>query len=328
MTDRESKIKRLEAALASPATPVQFRKSMQEKLHELKEQDDKETKRLAEKKSKVRIQGGRKIKKKAKQRKITGAKRFVKPNRPKAPKVKAKLPKSVKSFNRGRGASDVARDKQRLAKKPGKRTSAEGNTYYENRSNRSDVSKTHRLEKGGYATGGDLSAPEREELKSLIEYKHSLRGSKTFDWREGKDPKKKRYDELLERYGNSSAFEKEIGIYEKGGSLYKEGGGVPSDTLGLKKSDYPSLSESDFKDWIEEAGHIYEYYGFRHLRDLFIPMATGDEWRGNKDEAKLKIDLVKKYQDKEPVSKGGSLYKEGGEFYNQGGSCGCPHSKQ
>lgn len=36
-------------------------------------------------------------------------------------------------------------DKERKAKKPGKRVSADGNTYYEYRSNRADKNKKKRL---------------------------------------------------------------------------------------------------------------------------------------------------------------------------------------
>lgn len=66
---------------------------------------------------------------------------------------------SVKKFNSGRATSDIVRDKQRRADAPGKRTSGDGNTYYEKRPNRSDVSKKDRLEKGGslYKDGGKVS---------------------------------------------------------------------------------------------------------------------------------------------------------------------------
>jgi hypothetical protein len=43
----------------------------------------------------------------------------------------------------------IAMDKQRKAEKPGKRESAEGNTYYENRPNHADEDRRIKLEKGG-----------------------------------------------------------------------------------------------------------------------------------------------------------------------------------
>lgn len=50
-------------------------------------------------------------------------------------------------------------DKQRKAKHPGKRTSSEGNIFYEYRTNRSDKNRTTRLKKGGIlkAIGKDLT---------------------------------------------------------------------------------------------------------------------------------------------------------------------------
>jgi len=42
-------------------------------------------------------------------------------------------------------ARSIKQDKQRLAKKPGKRKSKNGKTYYESRPNRSDKNKRKRL---------------------------------------------------------------------------------------------------------------------------------------------------------------------------------------
>lgn len=49
----------------------------------------------------------------------------------------AKAKKNAKKAS----SRSIKADKQRSAMKPGKRTSAEGNTYYESRGNRSDKNK-------------------------------------------------------------------------------------------------------------------------------------------------------------------------------------------
>lgn len=49
--------------------------------------------------------------------------------------------KKTKRKNPQTGKTDVYADKQHKAKKPGKRISATGKTYYERRANRSDIGK-------------------------------------------------------------------------------------------------------------------------------------------------------------------------------------------
>ena len=58
--------------------------------------------------------------------------------------------KPIRQVKRGKVESgnhkrSTARDRKLTAKKPGKRVSASGRTYYERRVNRSDVSKKKRL---------------------------------------------------------------------------------------------------------------------------------------------------------------------------------------
>lgn len=63
----------------------------------------------------------------------------------------AGLSKDQKSFNRGRSKDEIQTDSRVKALPAGKRISADGNVYYENRPNRSDVSTKRKpyLEKGG-----------------------------------------------------------------------------------------------------------------------------------------------------------------------------------
>lgn len=68
-------------------------------------------------------------------------------------KVSAATKKEMKRHKQGRSKSDLARDAKRSALKGGKRISAEGNVYYENRPNRSDVNPRTRFEKGGSVEG-------------------------------------------------------------------------------------------------------------------------------------------------------------------------------
>jgi len=65
--------------------------------------------------------------------------------------------KKVVSFNKGRSAGSLERDSKKPALHPGKRISADGNVYYENRPDHSDISsKRPFLEDGGemYGRGG------------------------------------------------------------------------------------------------------------------------------------------------------------------------------
>lgn len=140
--------------------------SLKEKLKEMDANEKSEAHRQAVKKTKIRKSiTGKKIKKRVKNKvKVKGKKKLkqvsvssaVKKGRRKARTIK--LPSTVKKFNRGRDAGDLERDRQRQAMAPGKRTSAEGNIYYEARSNRADRSKRLKLWKGGkmYEDGGGI----------------------------------------------------------------------------------------------------------------------------------------------------------------------------
>lgn len=91
------------------------------------------------------------------------------------------LPKEIRDFNKGRKKHDVQLDADRPALPPGKRISASGNVYWENRADESDVSrkKYPYLENGGYmAKGGQFpakglkfSTPEIMVLKAVYSNK-------------------------------------------------------------------------------------------------------------------------------------------------------------
>lgn len=61
-------------------------------------------------------------------------------------------------------------DKKRKAKHPGKRTSASGNTYFENRLNRADLNRTLKLKKGGILKG------LKKDLNKNVSFKQILKG--------------------------------------------------------------------------------------------------------------------------------------------------------
>jgi Fe-S cluster biosynthesis and repair protein YggX len=67
--------------------------------------------------------------------------------------ILARAPKAVQAFNQGRSEADIQRDKQRTAKKPGKKVSATGNTYYESRPSHTDANRKVRLAAGGAVSG-------------------------------------------------------------------------------------------------------------------------------------------------------------------------------
>jgi hypothetical protein len=84
----------------------------------------------------------KKIVKKSAPKKVV-AKKIVKKSAPKKVVAKKIVKKSApkKAVKRQTGTSNIALDKLRKAKPAGKRTSAEGNVYYEYRANRSDAGK-------------------------------------------------------------------------------------------------------------------------------------------------------------------------------------------
>lgn len=68
--------------------------------------------------------------------------------------------------------------------------------------------------------GGEISDDELNELTELTKYKKSLRGQAVLDFINGKTDKGKRYEELLEKYGHSESFSKDLGIMENGGKSH------------------------------------------------------------------------------------------------------------
>jgi hypothetical protein len=98
------------------------------------------------------------------------AKPKPKPKKEYSEKVKKKLDylkkkyPDLKSQIKGRKPAEVSRDLERKGKKPGKRKSASGNVYYENRPNRSDKRPQQRLKHGGQATGNDPQAYDRVRI--------------------------------------------------------------------------------------------------------------------------------------------------------------------
>ena len=73
--------------------------------------------------------------------------RYLKPNFKRIPPLKSEENKSklIKVLPQTGKVPDLLRDKSRLARLPGKRTSKTGKTYWETRKNRSDKSVSARL---------------------------------------------------------------------------------------------------------------------------------------------------------------------------------------
>jgi hypothetical protein len=105
------------------------------------------------------------VKKSAPKKAVT--KKVIKKSAPKKVVAKKIVKKSApkKAVKRQTGTSNIALDKLRKAKPSGKRTSAEGNVYYEYRANRSDAGKF---------LGVSNNASSKIDLKKLKEI-----GSKT-----------------------------------------------------------------------------------------------------------------------------------------------------
>jgi hypothetical protein len=84
---------------------------------------------------------------------------------------------SIKDFNKGRSHNEIIDDLEYQAKAPGKRVSASGNTYYEGRPNRSDISSTKKLERGGSIENqyADKSAEEVWNMWTVKQRTHFLK---------------------------------------------------------------------------------------------------------------------------------------------------------
>ncbi|MCC6721764.1 MAG: hypothetical protein IT243_06135 [Bacteroidia bacterium] len=79
--------------------------------------------------------------------------------------------KKIRSFNRSRDKEDIVKDKNFRALKPGKRISEEGNVYYENRPNRSDIAPRQKLAEGGVINEKKIASIEAEiaEYEMLLD---------------------------------------------------------------------------------------------------------------------------------------------------------------
>jgi hypothetical protein len=149
----KNKIAKLDAAIKSPATPA----NMLGKLKETKASFEKELAALESANKQVpKVQpktSKAKQQKVAKQKVVSKAKAKVSKVAAEAKTLLAKLrmSKEQKAFNEGRTKKELDKDAKREALPIGKRISAEGNTYYEYRSNKADVStkKKPYLEMGG-----------------------------------------------------------------------------------------------------------------------------------------------------------------------------------
>lgn len=107
---------------------------------------------------------------------------------------KLKASKEQKDFNKGRSKDDIELDSKTKALPAGKRISAEGNTYYEYRANRSDVSTS---KKPYLEMGGQLSTTEKERL----DYLQSKEDTDSLTKAENEE-----YEMLVEKYRLTSEY--------------------------------------------------------------------------------------------------------------------------
>lgn len=150
------------------------KKSMQDALADIEAAEsaaaDAEKERIAavkEKAEKKTIEAKEKVVAKIEEAKedLADAKKSLQKAKKKAgsiklsPKLQALLNrpknKEVKAFYKGTSAKNLAKDASRKADPPGKRTSKDGNVYYEYRSNKTDINQKLKLEKGGRLNAGD-----------------------------------------------------------------------------------------------------------------------------------------------------------------------------
>lgn len=140
----QNQINIIDKAIASPHTTPTLKEKLQAKKDELKkllpqvkEVTKAEKKPLPAAAKKVVATKKEKIKKKTADLKDEVA------------VLLANVKSKVRNFNQGRGVSSIKKDMQYAGKKPGKRISASGQVYYENRPGHSDIDPKSKLARGG-----------------------------------------------------------------------------------------------------------------------------------------------------------------------------------
>ncbi len=227
---------------------------------------------------------------------------------------------SIKDFNKGRSQNEIIDDLEYQAKAPGKRVSASGNTYYEGRPNRSDISSTKKLESGG-------------ELKSKIDFINknykNVKASKMYssdrvqvvseDYNTLSKIEQEEFlgNGLIERYGNLTSV---YVLYElpnikmaKGGSIENQYSGKSAsevwDMWTVKQRthflrDHLGKGLNEKVNWVEKGFNTFTIRDIGSINDY------------NKLPDLLKIKLREHIHEGEYV-KGGEIseYKKGGYLY-------------
>lgn len=329
VNDIKANIEKLEKSINSPTTPESFLPKLKGKKMEL----EAELKRLesAEKKednlekilentdkilksktasktvkntAKKKAQTAKKEIAKVKQVKETVAKK-ASTTKVNVKELLAGLSKDQKAFNRGRSKDEIQTDAKVKALTAGKRVSADGNVYYENRPNRSDVSTKRKpyLEDGGaidYEIVEDFYIVSNED------------GSYDVLKREGQ--KIKTFDTKVE------AIEWANNQYAKGGKLSNKGAYL-NEPQGGKYTRYEDSKESNRA---KPAGWRYTNAGAKRLKlsspNTYVTKAHLEKYRGkyftDSKGVKHRYVYIERRADKSDIKRGFPYLERGGKLEN------------
>jgi hypothetical protein len=228
---------------------------------------------------------------------------------------------SVRDFNKGRSSNEIIDDLNYQAKAPGKRVSANGNTYYEGRPNRSDISSTKKLGKGGSIENqyAGKSASEVWDMWTVEQRTHFLRDHESvlgFKDSTYYNLVNLPFSKLHKNMQVVIEYHVGTGEYAKGGkmSTYHNGGGIERKYMIRDHNDYPvekDLSEDELIRWAKQ--HAFDndcYKTIEYLEDAKDYIENKGKFKD--DDRESYFEVYTEY------AHGGKLHNEDGDSFHKG----------
>jgi len=238
---------------------------------------------------------------------IADLKAKSKPTTSKVSKAK-EISKEIKrkySKSRPFGKSDIYQDAVRPAKRIGKRTSAEGNTYYEYRENRTDrkqpPKRYPRLEDGGYMEKGGTT--NEKLIKELNKLQRELNSRRLQTYMEG-DTSEQEMARQRERASKLERFNEVLRLLKENENKYADGGSIDllADTsgAGLQNVGGTSFSNVDLTPQMDITNPMFAHGGELHrsIDGMYAKGGrTSKDYMGRKTKEQWgKYDLSEMYE--------------------------------
>jgi hypothetical protein len=337
VNDIKANIEKLEKSINSPTTPESFLPKLKGKKMELEaelkklesaEKKEDNLEKILENTDKILKSktASKTVKNTAKKKAQTAKKEIAKVKQVKETVAKkasttkvnvkellAGLSKDQKAFNRGRSKDEIQTDARVKALPAGKRISADGNVYYENRPNRSDVSTKRKpyLEDGGEV---DLTG---DVYKVLYTKKD---GDETVYWEEIYAESEKDAEDIFNKKheGKNRTIENISNRFAKGGKLSNKGAYL-NEPQGGKYTRYEDSKESNRA---KPAGWRYTNAGAKRLKlsnpNTYVTKAHLEKYRGkyftDSKGVKHRYVYIERRADKSDIKRGFPFLEKGGEL--------------